>query len=228
MSRFETEGTSFSFTILPQPFLTRKDRLSAVVGLQNEYVHYEKKFKNTDRDELEKWIFCMFRLLAGAYGTEYSISLDELGFAVDLYPHTENGKEVSRQKRRENDCVMAIRFLMCTADEARYLGGVYTLLLHREDIEKFASALRQEFAGVSPFGYTGCNYWYFDPSGYAKKGGFVWVRMGRHNLEQIVYVDSVRRFTQDTLPYDIENMRKILRKATEEELAVLGVDEKEE
>ena len=54
------------------------------------------------------------------------------------------------------------------------------------------------------------------------------MRMGRHNLEQIVYVDSVRRFTQDTLPYDIENMRKILRKATEEELAVLGVDEKEE
>ena len=67
-----------------------------------------------------------------------------------------------------------------------FLGGVYSLLLHRGDIEKFAKEMREEydkifvkrvhgigkyqFAGVSPLGYKGCNYWYWDASGETKKG----------------------------------------------------------
>ena len=67
-------------------------------------------------------------------------------------------------------------------------------------------------------GYKGCNYWYLDPSKKVKAGDYVWARMGKHNTEQIVYVDSVRYCTEDTAPYDPLRVRKILRKATIEEL----------
>ena len=74
------------------------------------------------------------------------------------------------------------------------------------------------FVGVSPRGYTGCNYWYLDPSDSIVAGDYVWVRMGRHNTEQVVYVDSVRRFDEQTAPYDPSAVKQVLRKATEKEI----------
>ena len=74
------------------------------------------------------------------------------------------------------------------------------------------------FAGVSPLGAEGCNYWYLDESKALKKGDYVWVRMGRHDLEQIVYVDDVRYYDEETAPYEPERVKKVLRKATDDEL----------
>ena len=181
---------------------------------------------------IEEWIFCMFRLLAGAYKREYNFSLEEAGLAFDFYPYTKDGNEVSRKERREKDCIMAIRMLM-RSPKGEFLGGVYTLLLHRKEIEKFAKSLRQEydkvfvkrvhgrgeclFAGVSPLGYTGCNYWYYDPSGKTKQGDHVWVEMGSHNTKQIVFVDSVRYFTKETAPYDVDIVKEVLGIASDEE-----------
>ena len=37
------------------------------------------------------------------------------------------------------------------------------------------------------------------------------MRMGRHNKEQIVYVDSVRLCTEETAPYDPMRVKKVIR-----------------
>jgi hypothetical protein len=129
---------------------------------------------------------------------------------------------------------MALRLLMRSKDKKRLLGGVYSFLFHREDIEFFSSKLREEFdevfaqlipgsgkhvfVGVSPRGYTGCNYWYLDTTGKVQAGDYVWVRMGRHDTEQIVYVDSVRRFQDGCAPYDPAKVKQVIRKAAKEEL----------
>ena len=114
------------------------------------------------------------------------------------------------------------------------MGGVYSLLLHREEIKRFATELRLEFdqvfakvkegkgeylfVGVSPLGYEGCNYWYLDKRKSVKAGDFVWVVMGRHKRKQIVYVDSIRYFNENNAPFDPERVKLVLGKATDEEL----------
>ncbi|MBP3422917.1 MAG: hypothetical protein J6K86_04045 [Clostridia bacterium] len=227
------QKTKFTFSILPLKFLAGDYWAKAEICIENENIHYAQTEKRISSESLEEWIFCMHRLLAGAYKREYNLSFDEAGVAIDFYPHTENGMEVSRKARRENDCVMAVRMLM-RSKSGRFLGGVYSLLFHRADIEIFAKELRKEydevfvkrvhgrgkynFAGVSPLGYEGCNYWYLDASNEVKKGDYVWVEMGSHNTRQIVYVDSVRRFTEDSAPYPVHRVKQVLGIATEEEL----------
>ena len=231
MPTLNVQETKFTFLVLPLKFLSNGFWARTETSVENTYVSYHQKGEFFSRDELENWIVCMFRLLAGAYAKEYTLSFEKAGFAVDLYPHTENGEEVSREKRRANDCVMAIRFLMRSADKKQFLGGVYTLLFHRKEIETFATALRAEFdavfakraprkgkylfVGVSPKGYKGCNYWYLDPSKSVRAGDYVWVCMGRHNTKQIVYVDSVRWFNDDTAPYNPERVKRVLKKETD-------------
>ena len=73
------------------------------------------------------------------------------------------------------------------------------------------------FVGVSPKPYTGCNYWYVDDSGLTEPKTYVWVKMGRHDREQIVFVDSARWCDIDSAPYPYEKARRVLRQATEEE-----------
>lgn len=233
MATLDIQGTKFTFSVLPLKLLSGDFKARIEIRIENEYVSYAYVEKEILAGELEEWIFSMFRLLAGAYKREYSIVFENTGLAIDLYPHTENGVEVSREERRRNDCIMAIRMLMRTQKNA-FLGGVYTLLIHRKDILTFATKLREEynnifvkrvhgrgkilFVGVSPLGYNGCNYWYIDTSGKVKAGDYVWVKMGRHNTEQMVYVDSVRYFTEDTAPYSVHNVKQVLRMATEEEI----------
>ena len=232
MPTFNVQETKFTLSVLPLKFLSKGFWARTELVVENEFVSYHEKGEYFSREELDEWICCMFRLLAGAYGKEYTIRFEKAGFAVDLYPHTENGEEVSREKRRQNDCVMAIRLLM-RSKEKGFLGGVYTLLLHRKEIEEFACALREEFdavfdarkpkkgkylfVGVSPKGYKGCNYWYLDPTKSVGAGDYVWVCMGRHNLKQIVYVDSVHWCSDDTAPYDPETVKRVLKKATDSE-----------
>ena len=233
MPTINLQGSKFSFFIKPLKFLAGDLETSVEISIENEHIAYKQTEKRVNAESLEEWIFAMHRLLAGAYKREYSISFDEMGLAIDLYPHTENGVEVSRAERRKKDCVMAVRMLM-RSKKGTFLGGVYSLLFHREEIESFAKALRKEydeifvkrihgrgkhaFVGVSPLGYTGCNYWYLDPSNKVNAGDYVWVEMGSHNTRQIVYVDSVRRFTEDTAPYPVHRVKQVLGIATQEEL----------
>ena len=233
MPTLEIQGTKFTVSVLPLKLFSKGYWARTEIAIKNEYVTYSETGEHISRGELENWIFCIFSLLAGAYGKEYSLSFEKAGIAVDLYPHTENGEEVSREKRRQNDCIMAVRLLM-RSSKKQFLGGVYSLLFHRKDIETFATELRKEFdrafaklghgrgkylfAGVSPQGYRGCNYWYLDRSGTVRPGDYVWVRMGRHDTEQIVYVDSIKYCNEDTAPYDPLRVKRVLRKATKEEL----------
>ncbi len=71
--------------------------------------------------------------------------------------------------------------------------------------------------GVSPHPYKGKGYWYLDEEGVTQAGDFVWVKMGRHDTEQMAFVDCVRWFAVENLPYPYEKLRKILRQTTEEE-----------
>ena len=241
MALIDLQGTSFSFSFQLPKFSLRENRAKVEVAVKNEWVSYKQIEKHISPDRIEEWIFCMFRLLAGAYKREYNLSFEEAGLAFDFYPYTKDGNEVSREERRKGDCVMAIRMLMRSSN-GKFLNGVYTLLLHRAEIEEFAKSLRKEydktfvkrvhgkgeylFVGVSPLGYEGCNYWYFDPSGETKQGDYIWVEMGSHNTKQIVLVDSVRWFTEEDAPYPVDTVKEVLAIASEEEFKTHRKDEK--
>lgn len=234
----EFEGTKYTFSIFaPQP---NADGFWVKTGvrLENEYIRYEDTGEYLSFDELDSWITTGYRLLAGAYKQEYSLSFEKAGLAVDFYPHTENGREMTREELRKNDCVMAVRLLMRSADKKRFLGGVYTVLAHRKALERFVSELRSAldgfygkfaktagkylFVGVSPLGYQNCSYWYLDESKTVAKGEYVWVRMGRHNTEQIVTVDRVLYCDDNTAPFPPDSVKRVLRKVSKEEMEQLN------
>lgn len=73
------------------------------------------------------------------------------------------------------------------------------------------------YVGVSPKPLYGCNYWYVDESGLTKEKTFVWARMGRHDREQLVYVDSILWCEIDVAPYPYDKAKRILRQATQSE-----------
>ncbi|MBR2614085.1 MAG: hypothetical protein IKC71_00615 [Clostridia bacterium] len=73
------------------------------------------------------------------------------------------------------------------------------------------------FVGVSPKPFKGKNYWYLDESGLTKPNTFVWTTMGRRDIEQIVYVDSVCWCTKEDAPYPLDKIKKIIRQTTKEE-----------
>lgn len=235
MATINLQETEFSFRLLPLRLFSKGYWARTEIYVKNEYVTYRQTYEKISREEVEKLIFSMFRLLAGAYSKEYTVCFERAGLAVDLYPYTKDGEEASRTERRQNDCVMAVRLMMRSAKKEKFVDGVYSILLHRKDVEKFASELKEEFdeifgklvhgtgeylfVGVSPKGYHGCNYWYLDPTKSVKAGDCVWVKMGRHNTEQTVYVDSVRYFDENSAPFDPATVKRVLRMATEQEKA---------
>ncbi len=226
-----SHGTRFAFSVLETE--ERAFWVNTTLSLKNEYLAYEAKVE-VSREEIRAWCVGMSRLLAGGYERAHTISFEKAGLAVDLYAHTESGVPVSRTQRRKEDCVMAVQILLRSTDGERFLGGVFSLIFHRAEIEIFVAELRREmekncvqlvhgthkyrFAGVSPLGYQGCEYLYLDDKNCAERGGYVWVRMGRHNTEQIVYVDVVEYFDDASVPYNPKTVKRILRKATEEEI----------
>ena len=230
------QGTKLTFFIVEPT--SNADGVWVKLGLRivNEHICYEDEIKISFED-IDAWITAAFRLLAGAYKREYSLSFENTGIAVDFYPHTDDGKEVSREERRKNDCVMAIRLLLRSADKKRFLGGVYTFLAHKEDVQRFAIEMREAldahynrfvaadgkylFVGVSPLGYKHCSSWYLDECKTVKAGDCVWVRMGRHNTEQMVTVDRLRYCNADNAPFPPEIVKRVLRKATQEEITEL-------
>lgn len=231
------EGTTLSISIYPPASNADGSWVKIGLGIENEYIRYHDEIKISFAD-LDGWITAAFRLLAGAYKGEYSLALEGTGLAVDFYPYTDGNREISREERRSHDCVMAVRMLMRSADKKRFLGGVYTFLAHKEETARFAEEMRRAldeyygcfadgkgeylYAGVSPMGYRYCSYWYLDESKSVKPGDFVWVRMGRHNTEQIVTVDRVGYYDAETAPFPPEHVKRVLRKATQEEIEELN------
>lgn len=233
MITLDLQGTKLSFGILPSKN-EESTNVETEISVKNDYFSYHSQASDFTLDEMQEWIFSMNRLLAGAYGKEYNLSFEKAGVAVDFYPYMEEGRFIERAERREKDCVMVIRLLLKSKDGKAFLGGVHSFLFHKNEIEIFAQKLREEFdenyaqrvhgmgkhlfVGVSPQGYKGCNYWYLDPSDSTVAGDYVWVRMGRHNTEQVVYVDSVKRFGDENAPYDPNTVKQVLRKATNKEV----------
>ena len=112
MAEINLQGTKFAISILPLGVLSGGFWAKTNIIIQNEFINYQNRNEDISKEELENWIFAMFRFLAGGFGKERSISFEKAGIAVDFYPYTANGEEVSRHVRRQNDCVMAIRVLM--------------------------------------------------------------------------------------------------------------------
>ena len=73
------------------------------------------------------------------------------------------------------------------------------------------------YVGVSPKPYYGYNYWYVDLTGKTQPKTFVWVKMGRRDTEQLVYVDSVKWCDRDKVPYPLEKVKHVLAQATLEQ-----------
>lgn len=236
MSTIKLQGTEFSFSVLPPNSNWDGYWVQTKISIKNEVVNYEEISERLSLSELEEFACLTARLLAGAFSKEYSFSVEKPGFAVDFYPFEKDGEQVDRTRLRKEDCVMAIRMLF--KDKAgKLLSGVYTLLLHRAEIKTLLQGIQDElnasyrpiaqkkgkylFVGVSPLGYRGCKYWYFDPTKTCKTGEYVWVCMGRHNTEQIVYVDDARYFDDEDAPYDPARVKQVLRKATEKEIQLL-------
>lgn len=230
-AKLYSDGTDFTLAILSG----NADRyyVRTSISVENEYTKYYDEGEYLSWQDLDEWITTAFRLLAGAYRREYSLTFERAGIAVDFYPYTQDGKEVSRSERRNNDCVMAIRMLMRSADKKRFLGGVHTYLAHRKEIGEFALRLRSiydgiwgervhgtgefHFVGVSPLGYRHCSYWYLDESKQAQAEDFVWVKMGSHDTEQIVRVDRVLRCDEKSAPFPPSRVKRVLKMASEEE-----------
>ena len=230
MATFNVEGTEFSFSVLDTDASKSGFWAKTEIVLKNEYISYREIGKTFSREEIEDWIVSAFRLFAGGYVWDYTLSFARAGVRVDFCPYAPGDRKCSREERRAHDCAMAIHVLMRSSDKKRLLGGVYSLTLHKKQAQAFALALKEEYekafaryepktgkyllVGVSPKGYKGCNYWYVDESKTTKAGDYVWVRMGRRQIEQIVYVDSVRYCDDDTAPVDVADTKRILRKAT--------------
>ncbi len=231
MATINIHGTSFTFSVQAPNILSVGEMAKVKLAVENEYVHYQDTVKIV-REELDDVIVSLHRLLAGAYSDEYDMPFENAGFAIDLYPHAEGNAVLSRDLLRKKDCIAVFRILM-RSHKKNFLGGVYSIMLHREELKIFADALRKEFdeifarcvhgsgklhfIGVSPLGYTGCKYWYFDETGKVKAGDYVWVRMGRHDREQVVYVDCVKRCNIDTIPCPEKQVKDMIKIATLEE-----------
>ena len=147
MACLELQGTKLTFSVLPT-----KDTYWAKteIAIENEYVHYHSIDEVFAREELENLICSMFRLLAGAYARMYNISFEKAGVVVDLYVPRANGRELSREERRQSDCRMLLQMLLKSSDKKSCLGGVYSFVLNKKDIEQLATALLAECNDAFP------------------------------------------------------------------------------
>ena len=71
---------------------------------------------------------------------------------------------------------------------------------------------------------TAFEYSYLDEQGVASVGDYVWVPVGKFNEKKIAYVVKAGEYTADRVPYPLEKTKKILRLATDEELAKIEAD----
>lgn len=228
-------GTTFTFSVQEKPKRWDGYTLSVKISVKNEFIDYaSERFCNYE--DVEEMLFASFRLLAGGYRKEYTLRLDGVNAVLNFNPDIEEGvTELTRTYLRSRDCKLMFNMLFYSNKEKNTIGGVYSVIIPRNALKLFAETLQTElrpytdeqnkrrgkymFVGVSPQGYKGCNYWYLDPEKKTKPNTFVWVKMGRGNALQLVYVDNVRRFDEVSAPYDVTLVKRIVGQATQEDIA---------
>ena len=233
MAEITVEGTTFALTLEKKPLLW--DGYSAVlrIAVKNEFINYENKCR-CSLEDVELIYFVLRRLVAGGYRKHVLMRLEGANLALDVDPHVDEGMELTREYLRAQPYTATFSLLLYSHAVANTLGGVFTFILNRDHVTPFADELQKElepyqetiskrngkymFVGVSPQGYKGCNYWYFDPTKMTKPNTFVWVKMGRSKLEQLVYVDCVRYFRVEEVPYDIDRCSRVLKQATPQDI----------
>lgn len=62
-------------------------------------------------------------------------------------------------------------------------------------------------------------YSYLDSVGNINIGDYVWVPVGRYNEKRLAYVVSVGEYTIDKVPFPLDRTKKVLRLATDDEVA---------
>ncbi len=236
MPTLNLQGTQFTFSILPtkeKGFWVRTR-----LAVENEYIHYEEEDSRLSVAETEELMTALSRRLAGSYQKERSLVFERSGLIVDLLADPSGG---TREELRQKDCWVVLRFLMRSSSGA-LLGGAQSFVLGKQEIRLLLEGLRKEwaktpypsdagtgkyrFVGVSPLGYEGCNYSYYSELD-VQAGEYVWVRMGRRNVEQIVLVDGVRWYNDDNAPFPPSKVKRVIRKATREEVERYKSEEKQ-
>ena len=244
MPTIEIDGTKFTFTVLAVNPRSSGYQARVAIGIENGAVRYRRESCEICAREIEEWLVSAARLLAGGYQEIKTVNTESGELAVSLISDNRLGERLSREQLRERDCMMLVNVRLYAQERGGYYGGVYTIEFHREQIEEFVRGLRKEydavyapkkrkhgkylFAGVSPLGYEGCRYWYFDPDKKVRAGDYVWAEMGRHKRDQICYVDCVEYFDEDSAPYDPDSVSQILGIATDEEVAAARKETKDE
>ncbi len=174
-------------------FVIEKDGKHATCALPTSY------------DEVDAFLISVRRFLAGAYNDEATILF--AGVEVVLIPDNKT---------------VCFRFDNATVKmdgrEAGELSLALRSQLERSGVRDESGEEKYRFVGVSPRGNRGCYYWYLDPTFSVCEGDYVWVKMGRHNTEQVVYVDGIRRCGEENVPYPVQRAKHVLRKATEREI----------
>ena len=64
-------------------------------------------------------------------------------------------------------------------------------------------------------------YSYLDENHIADYDSYVWVPVGKDNKEKIAFVVDLEDYTADKVPFPIDRVKKILRLATDEEVATI-------
>ncbi len=227
MPTLDLQGTKLTFSILPvkEKAFWVKMRLA----VHNEYISYEEESARLSVLEIEELMTALSRRLAGSYQKERTLTFEKSGLIVDLLADGAGG---TREQLRQKESWVVVRFLL-RASSRELLGGALSFLLDKEDIRELLKGLKEEwaqtpypmdegegkylFAGVSPLGYAGCNYQYLSTR-KVRAGDYVWVRMGRHDTEQMALVDSVRWYNDENAPFSPSKVKRVLRKATQEEI----------
>lgn len=233
MATVTVQGTSFTFVLQEKPKHWDGYTLTVNMAVENEFIHYQRVCR-CNFDDIEEMLFCMFRLLAGGYRKEYVLRVEGTNAIVNFNPDIEAGvTELTRTYLRSRNCKAVFNLLFFSAKAKNTLGGVYTIIIPKNALKLFALRLQEEykpyaeelskqrgkymFVGVSPQGYKGCNYWYLDTQKKTKPNTFVWVKMGRGNTLQLVYVDSVRCYNADNAPYDVTLLKRVEKQASKED-----------
>ena len=241
MAIFEQQGTKFTFAVVPPEGAWDGHWVRTKICVENEFIHYTEVSERMSLEEIREWLCLIARFLAGAFPRNPEFVTEKAGFVADFYPYSDNNKELTREQCRKIDCLMALRFLFKNS-QGKFVSGIYSFLLHRKELELLLAEFTETldtyypitpekqgehlFVAVSPLGYRGCKYWYLDPSKSVVKGDYIWVRMGRHNTEQIVYVDEAKYFNED-FPYEPSKARQIIRKATQKEISMVELLQKD-
>lgn len=233
MVSITANGSTIHFIISKKPLLWDGSSVGVTIAVQNETVTYTSAPTRCDFEDLENLLYNIYRLIAGGHRKRKQTRVEGIDgwFIFDPIVDGDYGYP-SREFLRAQPFKMDMRLVLSSKREQF---GEFAFSVDKEQLKVFAYQLNEElspylralskchgkymFVGVSPQGYKGCNYWYFDPEKKTQPNTFVWVKMGRNETLQLVYVDSVRRFNEYSAPCSIDTKKRVLKQANEEDIA---------